>query len=302
MQTNISLDQQEKDLRNFDVAFYDRLEAASPFLVRAVANIIHVQLCIQASSRCDTEDVWDALRKLGAREICRHIGIPLSVLRKINPAEIHSPLLIDELIYLSKTLKKKPRCARWLLHTRSIQLQTARAMDMISCDDAKMWDWFNTLEPYSAGNITDLLVGIHKVLQATGRKWQNGMVKDAHSLARTYERVISINFPEPKFTDIPHVIEAIRTGKELAYWGLEQRNCAVTFASRCVDGTLCAYRMLSPAEATVVISTECGGWVVDAKARENGELSQQQLEVLLDWCRSNNVCVKFYMERGLHEL
>jgi len=302
MQTNTSLDQHEKNLRDFDIALYNRLEAASPFLVKAVADFIHIQLCLQKSISCDTEDAWEALRKLSTKKICGLIGIPLKVLRKIDPTDLGSPLLVDELIYLSKVLRDKTRCGKWLLHAKVIQLNTASAMDLIDCDDAKLWNWVNTLEPYTAGSIIDLLVGIDTILKATGRKWQHGMVRDAHSLARTYERVICISFPEPKYTDTPHVIEAIRTGRELAFWALEQRNCGVTFASRCVNGTLCVYRMLSPDKATIVIATECGGWLVDAKSKENSDLSYQQLDVLLDWCRSNNVSFKYYMERGLHEL
>lgn len=299
---NIQFDHQEQRLREFDLAFYSRLYAESPILAFAVAHVIAIKCDLKHRSFVDTEDTWGALRQLKTKHVCKRLGIPLQVIRKINTKELYSPSLTEDLSMLASVFSfyNRKQNGRWLLHAKVINLFTARAMHMITCTDAKLWDWFNSLPPSTAGHVTDILVQIHNILEHTDRRWQHGMVRDEVSLARTYERGTALKFPEPPFTDSPRSIGAIRTGGELASWGLKQRNCAASLTSRCVTGSVVVYKMLWPAEGTIVISTHGDEkpWLLEARARENGELDRHQLAVLLEWLGQQGISAKNWLERG----
>lgn len=302
---NIQFDHQEQRLREFDLAFYSRLYGESPLLAFAVAHIYSIKCDLKRRAVIDTEDTWGALRQLKTKNVCKSLGIPLQIIRKINTAELYSPSFTEDLSMLASVLgdrfdRDKRKCARWLRHAKVINLFTARAMYMIRCGDAKMWDWLNALPASTAGHVTDILVQIYHILDHADIWWQNGMVRDEVSLARTYERVTALKFPEPPFTDSPKTIEAIRTGGELASWGLKQRNCAASLTSRCVTGSVVVYKMLWPAEGTIVISTHGGEkpWLLEARSRENGEFDRHQLAVLLEWLGQQGVSAKNWLERG----
>jgi hypothetical protein len=155
--------------------------------------------------------------------------------------------------------------------------------------------WFLTRLRVPTGNLVTprvtKLIGL-----VSGRR----RVRDEVSLARTYERGTALKFPEPPFTDSPRSIGAIRTGGELASWGLKQRNCAASLTSRCVTGSVVVYKMLWPAEGTIVISTHGDEkpWLLEARARENGELDCHQLAVLLEWLGQQGISAKNWLERG----
>ena len=299
---NFDIDRNESELRSFDAAFYSRLYVASPFLAFAVANYITVRLELKDGTKCEQDDTWDALRNQSTKAIARGLDLPVQLLRKIPTSELASPALTEELAMLRKVIQKKPRCARWLRHAKNINLSTVRLMYMIDCDDAQLWAWHSELAPSEAGHFTDILVIIGNVLKQTGQRWQHGMVRDVPSLCYAYKKQLSkVRFPEPSFTDNPKCIEAIRTGTELSDWGLSQRNCAASYLSTCLTGDKIIYKMLWPSPATILICPAIDGdrpWLIDAKAKENGELDKDQLAVLLDWCETNGIQTRWWITEG----
>ncbi len=294
----IDFNRPEQELRAFDGAFYDRLHAASPMLAWAVANIINIELDTQTP--CDSEDAWAALHTLPTRQVARRLGIPLQVIRKVPVGHLGSLSLTQDLAMLKRVLLQKPKCGRFLRHCREINLGVVRAMYLIECDDAALWRWLGELDSTTVDAVTDHLIVIDKVLRQTGRRWQAGMVRSETSLARTYERLLAIHFPEPPFTDEPHCIEAIRSGSELARWGLQQRNCVGSYINACMAGDKIAYRMLTPAPGTLLISLEEAGkpWLVDARAHANGEPSIEQISVLTAWCDRNGINTNGWLMEG----
>jgi|GEM_PF-4019310 hypothetical protein len=299
---NIQFDELEQQLRAFDSAFYSRLYSESPILAFAISHITSISPQLRVRDYNNIVEKWTGLRQLKTKNVCKSLGIPLTVIRKINSAELYSPSLTEDLAMLASVFSfyHTRQCARWLRHAKVINLFTSRAMYMTSCTDARMWNWFNSLPASTAGHVTDILVQIHNILDHTDRKWQHGMIRDEVSLAKTYERVNALSFPEPPFTDSPRSIEAIRTGGELASWGLKQRNCAASLTSRCITGSVFVYRMLWPSEGTIVVSTHEGEapWLLEAKAKENAEMNKHQLAVLLEWCAQQGISYKNWIERG----
>lgn len=300
MQNIIQLDQNERNLRDFDAAFYSRLHGETPLLAFAIANIVPIHLEFRHTVS-DFEDAWEKLKALPTRKVCRKLGIPLRVIRKVDTRDLFSPSLTEDLSMLRAVLRDKPRCARWLLHAKTFNLLTSRAMYMIDCDDAQMWSWYNALPSSTACHVVDILAHIHHVLGFGGRRWQHGMVRDEVSLAKTYSRVLHMShFPEPQFSDSPRTIEAIRTGEELVSWGLKQRNCISQYHLRCLSGSVSVYRMKWPAEASILISHhgEEKPWLLEAQSRENGELDRHQIAVLLEWCSQQGIDTRTWLERG----
>jgi hypothetical protein len=291
----------EQQLYFFDSAWYKRLENASPFLTIAMANILSIKGELSDRTKCDLRDIWPEFKELPIPVAARRIGLPLKILRKIPQVYIEGPSLIDELTMLRMVLALKPKPARWLRHSRTVKLDVVRVMSVVDSDDAKLWAWLTTLSFSSLGWITDHLVTINHLLKHRGRTWQHGMIICDVSLCRTYERLlIQSPFPAPPFKDDPDVIEMIRSGSELASWAREQRNCALTYTSRCLTGDNAIYRMMAPAPATILIATAVTDmpWLVEAKSAQNGELNQQQQEVLISWCTRNGISTNWWLTEG----
>ena len=297
----LDINHNEQQLHFFDPTWYRQLEGASPFLTIAVAHILSIKGELSDRTKCDLRNIWPEYRELTARVTARRIGLPLKILRKIPQVYIEGPSLIDELVMLKKVLALKPKCARWLRHSRTVKLDVVRVMHSLDCDDAKLWAWLSTLSFSSLGWITDHLVTINYLLKHRRRAWQHGMIICDLSLCRTYERLLLRSpFPASPFKDDPNVIEAIRSGSELASWAREQRNCALTYTSKCLTGENTIYRMISPMPATILIATAVNDlpWLVEARSAQNGEMNQQQQEVLIRWCTQNGISTTWWLTEG----
>ena len=295
---NIQLHKQEIELMAFDPQFFNRLHKATPLLAYMVANAENIQFATRYPY--DREKAWGELRGMSNFDVARKVGIPVQILRKISLSELACPTLTDDLAMLCRVLRSKHRCARFLRHAKKINLNTARAMYMIDCDDSKLWEGFNELPCTTAGSVTDVLVVIHHILRQSGRRWQSGMVRGEVTLAYTYERLLAVKLPEPPFVDDPQTIIACRTGVEISSWGLFQRNCAASHINSCIAGGKVIYKMIHPSPATILIALDIPGWpkLADARGHANSELTSEQLAVLWDWCGKNGIDYSDWLAEG----
>lgn len=180
---------------------------------------------------------------------------------------------------------------------------------LISADDERMWAWLDgipnriisadMLYEFSERTVR-MVTDVHKLLVYLNRPWELGMIHSDGSLYRVYMRLKeSIDtLPTPPYSERPGIIEAIKSYGELSTWGEKQRNDSKRLVVYCIAREMAVYRMLWPAEGTVVIDLN-GPRLSHVEGSENGRINKAQLDLLLEWCSENQICCRFWFENNL---